>query len=100
MTRSLSKQACLFFVPIPFSIHGVWAIIAASGATRKTDKNKVVGPFHPLNINRSFPKNYRGLYYPEPILHAKFREDWSITVACIVFTNYNGQTDGRTDTHV
>ena len=37
-------------------IRGVWAIIAAAGVTRKTDKNKVFGPFHPLNINRSFPK--------------------------------------------
>ena len=51
-------------------IRGVWAINAASGATIKTDKKLVFGPFHPLNINRS--------------------------VACIVFTNYNGQTDGHT----
>ena len=33
-------------------IRGVWA----SGATRKEDINNVFGPFHPLNINRSFPK--------------------------------------------
>ena len=57
---------------LPVKIRDVGAIIAACVSTRKLDKNKVFGPFHPLNINRSFPKTIGVFIGQNPSYMQKF----------------------------